>query len=78
MRGPWRQQTDWQTLEAIALEARAGMAWACAYSSADEYEAAIINARRAAGAYDPGRQQRYAMMGIAAAVVALVGFCVWL
>lgn len=68
----WRPQSDWLALEALALEARAGMALACSYSSSDEYEAAVIEARREAGAYDGLRQQRQIAMGIAAALALLL------
>jgi hypothetical protein len=37
--------------DAVALEACAGLALACAYSSSDEYEAELIQVRRKAGAY---------------------------
>jgi hypothetical protein len=37
---------------------RAGSAWACRYSSSNEFEAAVINVRRRAGAYR-ALQRRY-------------------
>ena len=49
VRTPFRPQADCFSLEMQA--ASAGLALACAYSSADEYEAAVITARRDAGAY---------------------------
>jgi hypothetical protein len=55
----------------VALEAnvaRAGMALACSFSSSDEYEAAIIQERREAGAYDAGRAQRVIVLGVLGAV----------
>jgi hypothetical protein len=61
----------------IALEAyaeRAGAALACAYSSSAEFDAALIAARRAAGAYGPRRRRKPMLMaaaGIAAALAAL-------
>ena len=51
----------------------AGLALACAYSSSDEYEAAIIAERRAAGAY--GGKQR-PMTLIVAAVIAVLALVV--
>jgi DNA invertase Pin-like site-specific DNA recombinase len=45
----------------IALRAsaeRAGLALACLFSSADEYEADLIRERRARGAYRAPRRQR--------------------
>ena len=60
--------------DAVALQASAGLALACAYSSSDEYEAELIQARRQAGAYgSPGRRQAsIAFTLVAAAVVVLL------
>lgn len=60
-----------------ALEAyveRTGAAWACAYSSSAEFDAALIAARRAAGIYGPRRHGRHviALAGIIAGLAALV------
>ena len=55
--------------DAGALQACAGLALACTYSSSDEYEAELIRARRSAGAYGP-RRHRLLVLAIAAAVVA--------
>jgi hypothetical protein len=56
---------------AVALEASAGMALACAYSSSDEYEAEIIAVRRRAGAYgSPRRYRRYGVAALAAFAAA--------
>jgi len=60
-----------------ALEAhatRAGSAWACAYSSSAEFDAALIAARRAAGVYGPRRRRRRiaVIAGLAVALAALV------
>lgn len=68
-------QSDLIALEAYA--ARAGAALACAYSSAAEYDAAIIAERRAAGIYGPKRHRKQMLItaaGIAAglAVIALL------
>jgi hypothetical protein len=63
-------QADFQALEANV--ARAGLALACAYSSSDEYEAAVIAARRQAGAYGPNWRQRqilWACTGVAVLVL---------
>jgi hypothetical protein len=55
-----------------ALEvAGAGLALACTYSSSDEYEAAIIAERRAAGAYAPKRSVHPLWLAVAIAVTAL-------
>lgn len=48
-----RLASDCETLETAAQ--RAGSAWACSFSNSDEYEAALIRERRAAGAYGSGR-----------------------
>ena len=68
-------QSDLIALDAYA--ARAGAALACAYSSAAEYDAALIAERRAAGIYGPKRRRRQMLVtaaGIAAglAVIALL------
>jgi hypothetical protein len=68
-------QSDLTALEAYA--ARAGAALACAYSSAAEYDAALIAERRAAGIYGPKRRRKQMLVtaaGIAAglAVIALL------
>ena len=55
--------------EAGVLEAdAAGLALACAFSSSDEYEAAIITERRAAGAY--GSNRKPAALIVAAVIAA--------
>ena len=58
--------------ERLALEAEyAGSALACPFSSSDEYEAALIDARRAAGLYGPSARQRHLFWGgVAAALLA--------
>ena len=68
VRTPFRPQADCFSLETQA--ASAGLALACAYSSADEYEAAVITARRGAGAYGRKHSQRHTL--IAAAVTAML------
>jgi len=63
--------------EAPDLEAaaeRAGCALACAYSSAAEFDAALIAARRAAGVYGPKRHRKQMLAtaaGIAAGIAVL-------
>ena len=52
--------------------AGAGLALACAYSSSDEYEAAIIAERRAAGAYAPKRSVHPLWLAAAIAAAALL------
>jgi len=58
-------------VEALVL-AGAGLALACAYSSSDEYEAAIIAERRRAGAYAPKRRVHPIWFAGAAAAAALL------
>ncbi len=65
------------TLALEAAAARAGYALACAYSSAAEFDAALIAARRAAGVYGPRRQRKQMLIsaagvGSALAVIALL------
>ncbi|MEW6450020.1 MAG: hypothetical protein AB1490_05185 [Pseudomonadota bacterium] len=50
----------------------AGLALACAYSSSDEYEAAIIAERRAAGAYSTNHKPTALIAAGAIAALALV------
>jgi hypothetical protein len=50
---------------------RAGLAWACPFSSSDEFEAAVIRSRREAGVYGPKRSRRQALY-VASAVIALM------
>jgi hypothetical protein len=61
--------------EAVALEinaARAGLALGCRYSSSDEYEAEVVQARRAAGAYGTSRPRRQALVAFAVAVAVAI------
>lgn len=58
-------------LDAVALEACAGLALGCAYSSSDDYEAELIQVRRKAGAYG-SRHLRQAYVAFALAATAIV------
>ena len=64
--------------ETRALESaveRAGCALACVYSSAAEFDAALIAARRAAGIYGPKRRRKQMLVtaaGIAAGLAVLL------
>ncbi len=56
----------------LALETsveRAGEALACAFSSSAEFEAALIQARRAAGLYGPRRHRRQLLIAAATLTV---------
>jgi hypothetical protein len=59
--GPFSPASE--LLEASAKSA--GQALACPFSSSDEFEAAIITARRAEGAYGPTPRQRHLYWGVA-------------
>ena len=53
---------------ALHLDAeRAGGAFCCPFSSSDEFEAAVISARRRAGVYGPRRMRLHAIFAVAAA-----------
>jgi hypothetical protein len=60
--------------QAVALEgcaASAGQALACAFSSSDEYEAALIAQRRAEGRYAPRRSWKRTVAYATAIAAAL-------
>jgi hypothetical protein len=66
-----RPRADVLLLEASAE--RAGAALACSFASSDEFEAAIIRARRAAGIYGPKRRRRrFTGLATATALIALL------
>jgi hypothetical protein len=65
---PDRSRVDALTLKVDAE--RAGLAWACPFSSSAEFEAAIIKARREAGVYGPKRTRRH-VLAFAAAMAAV-------
>jgi hypothetical protein len=48
-------------LELEANLERAGYSMACPFTSSSEFEAAVIRAKRQAGAYGPRRQRRLAV-----------------
>lgn len=59
----------------LALDAqRAGLALACVFSSSDEFEAAVIRARREAGAFGPakGRARKSVYWGCALGALILL------
>ena len=61
--------------DVLALQAhveRAGSAMACAYSSSDEFEAAVIRAKLDAGAYGPRRHRRLVLYATAATAALAV------
>lgn len=70
IRTPARPRTDVLTLQMHAE--RAGFAWACPFSSSDEFEAAVISSRRRAGAYGPSRVRRYAVYTAVLATAAVL------
>lgn len=66
-----RSDSGLQSNGSVLAADAAGLALACAYSSSDEYEAAIIAERRAAGAYRTNRKPVVLIVAAAVAVVAL-------
>ena len=53
--------------------ARAGCTMACPYSSSDEFEAAVIRSRLAAGVYGPKRRRRRLLFaGAAGSMLAVL------
>ena len=58
------------SLEAAAVSARGG--FACMFSTADEYEAALISERRASGRYD-GKRSRWSVMTFIGCAMMVVG-----
>ena len=70
MRNPFsRRQGPAQALELQAE--RAGRSLACPFASSAEFEAAVIQAKRLAGAYGPRRHRRLAVsIGIASGIIA--------
>jgi hypothetical protein len=67
----WRNHGD---TAALALESRAegaGAAFACAYGSSAEFDAALIAARRAAGVYGPKRHRKRMLILAAASAATL-------
>ena len=70
-----RLQNGSHALEANA--ASAGLALGCAYSSSDEYEAELIQARRKAGAYGAQHhRQAYVIFALAATAIVAVFFAI--
>jgi hypothetical protein len=66
---------DAQVLALEAYAERAGAAMACAYSSSDEFDAALIAERRAAGVYGPRRHRKHILAtsaGIAAGLAVIL------
>jgi hypothetical protein len=58
---------------ALQLNAeRAGLAWACPFSSSDEFEAAVISSKRRADAFGRKRLRRHMLLVVAAAVAVAV------
>jgi hypothetical protein len=66
---PTRPRADLLMLQGLALHA--GSAWACSFSSSDEFEAAVIRSKLDAGTYGPKRRQRYAFVGLAAVTICV-------
>ena len=60
---------QWVALEGCAQSA--GHALACAFSSSDEYEAALIAERRAEGRYGPRKHRKQLLMTVTAIALAI-------
>ncbi len=71
------QRTRRHMLELEANLERAGYSLACPFTSSSEFEAAVIRAKRQAGAYGPRRHRRLAVYaaGVASGM-AFATFCV--
>lgn len=70
-----RQSNRMAADAALVLEAsahQAGAAWACLYSSSEEFDAALIAERRAAGVYGPKRQRRQMLTAAAGLMAGLL------
>ena len=76
IRTPARPRTDVPTLQMDAE--RAGFAWACPFSSSDEFEAAVISSRLRAGAYGPRRRRRRNALYAACAAAVIVTATIYL
>ncbi|HEY6254245.1 MAG TPA: hypothetical protein VIY51_00460 [Xanthobacteraceae bacterium] len=69
---PWTPSRPAANILALHAE-RAGSAWACAFSSSAEFEAAVIRSRLDAGVYGPKRRRRsLACAGAGAAIGLLI------
>jgi hypothetical protein len=66
-----RSDSPPQSHSGVLVADAAGLALACAYSSSDEYEAAIIAERRAAGAYGSNRRPMVLLLAAVVAVAVL-------
>lgn len=67
-----RFQSEYLALQSI----RAGSALACAYSSSDEFEAAVIRSRLDAGIYGPKRRRRHAVYAMIAAGIVIAALLI--
>ena len=67
-RGAERLGSNARALQWDAM--RAGLAWACPFSSSEEFEAAVIRSRLRDGVYGPKRRRRH--MLYAAAAIAMM------
>jgi len=63
------------------VEDASRLSFACAYSSSEEFEAALIQNRREAGAYGPSPRRRqntiFGALGIATGLLIVIGFIVF-
>jgi hypothetical protein len=75
LRALFRPRTDPVALECTA--AWAGCALACPFSSSDEFEAAVVRSKLAAGVYGPKRRRRYLLL-YAGAATGMLAALVWM
>jgi hypothetical protein len=70
----WRvSHSSGRSADALEVNADgARLALACAYSSSDEYEADVIQARRRAGIYGPRRHRQKAIVAFALVTALIV------
>jgi hypothetical protein len=66
-RSPVRPRADVLALQLNAE--RAGLSWACPFASSDEFEAAVISARRRAGAYRRDRSRSLIYVAVVCATM---------
>jgi len=67
--------SPYASLETSVEEAR--LAFACAFSSSEEFEAALIKTRREAGHYSRSPRRRQSVLGIAIGLLIVLGFVIF-
>jgi hypothetical protein len=67
--------SPYASLETNSEEA-SRLSFACVFSSSEEFEAALIKDRRAAGHYGRAQHQRHSVIGIAAGLLIIVSLLI--